>query len=349
MNKLDRPAPGGGGLRADASPEKPIKAPVGGAGGGIRAAPGRSGGLGGGAGGNAFDNVPIGKGAKNAPPMYADEDDDAGYGGGGSAPPPNTVPCRKCGRNFAEDRIGKHEKTCKVNAKPKKVKMFHKPITEKEKAKMDAVKEKTSKWRAQHEEFVQAMKYNRKMTEVTAKGGNIRDLPPPPPSSQVGMVTCPYCGRKFGEAPAAKHIPSCKNTINKPKPPPGRPAPTQTYGNDRDLGGGYGRPAQPAYPTSTSTGVGGARKPAATNAGFGGAGGNIKSSGYGGSPTSKPQAANPGLGRGNSGEFGGYGGMGGMGAARPTGQNAPVRPSGGMGGGIGGISSSQTANYRKKF
>lgn len=59
------------------------------------------------------------------------------------------VACRKCGRKFGEARISKHEKVCKANKKPKKVKLFHKPITEKEKAKEYRIKSKKSNWREQ--------------------------------------------------------------------------------------------------------------------------------------------------------------------------------------------------------
>jgi hypothetical protein len=174
------------------------------------------------------DNMALGRGGSGM-------DMDEGYGGN-----VNTVPCSKCGRNFGEDRIAKHEKTCKVNSKPKKVKLFHKPITEKEKAKMDALK--SDKWRQQHEEFQQAMKYNKKVSAVEAKGGNIRDLAPPPPSSTAGLKPCPYCGRKFGEVQAARHITACKNTINKPKAPPMRaePARPQPTSNANSYGGNSG-------------------------------------------------------------------------------------------------------------
>lgn len=184
---------------------------------------------------NPIDNMPIGGGGKNFG-GYDQYDDDDGYGAGGA----NLVPCSKCGRNFAEDRIGKHQKNCKVNSKPKKVKQFHKPITEKEKAKMDAVKEKTSKWRQQHEDFVNAMKYNRQVQAVEQRGGDIRKLAPPPQSSQAGLVPCPHCGRKFGEVQAAKHIPACANTVNKPKPPPGR-AGGGFGGSNAAYGGSSGR------------------------------------------------------------------------------------------------------------
>ena len=166
MNVLNRPggsptkakAGGGGGggydNDYDQSP-KPQARPVASTGnvGGIKKSTTIGGGkMGGTSGPNTFDNVPIG-GKKNGGGFAMDDEGYSG-GGGGRAAPPNTVPCGKCGRNFGEDRISKHERACKVNAKPKKVKMFHKPITEKEKMKMDAVKEKTSKWRQQHEEFV---------------------------------------------------------------------------------------------------------------------------------------------------------------------------------------------------
>ena len=251
MNKLNRP---------DASPGRPApsKQGMGGA-GGMGGGMGGGGGVGGGYGApqkpsmpkaapggmgarpaptsNAFDSKPIGGGGAKG--GYDEYDDDEGYdGGAGSA---NTVPCAKCGRNFAEDRIAKHQKVCKINSKPKKVKMFHKPITEKEKAKMDEVKEKTSKWRQQHEDFVNAMKYNRKMDQVEKAGGDIRKMAPPPPSNQAGLVPCPHCGRKFGDVQAAKHIPACKNTVNKPKPPPGK-AGAGSFGGGNAYGATGGKP-----------------------------------------------------------------------------------------------------------
>ena len=35
-------------------------------------------------------------------------------------------------------------------------------------------------------------------------------------------ITCPYCCRRFAPIPAEKHINACKDTINKPKPPPNK-------------------------------------------------------------------------------------------------------------------------------
>ena len=128
------------------------------------------------------------------------------------------VPCKKCGRTFASDRVAKHEKVCKVNSKPKKVKVFHKPLTDVEKKKMDKLK--THKWKAQHEEFQRNIEYIRKMKAIEAKGGNIRDLPPPPPSNNSNLIQCSYCTRKFNPEAHERHEQACKNTINKPKPIP---------------------------------------------------------------------------------------------------------------------------------
>lgn len=58
------------------------------------------------------------------------------------------VPCHSCGRNFAEDRIGKHQKACKGTTikapEPKKAP---------EPPKKKPAKEKPL-WKAQHEELV---------------------------------------------------------------------------------------------------------------------------------------------------------------------------------------------------
>lgn len=76
------------------------------------------------------------------------------------APPTNLVPCSKCGRNFGADRIAKHERVCKVNSKPKKVKRMYRIVNKRKLAKEKAMKPK-SKWRQQQEAFQQAMKYSR--------------------------------------------------------------------------------------------------------------------------------------------------------------------------------------------
>ena len=64
------------------------------------------------------------------------------------------------------------------------------------------------------------MQSAKQVTECLAKGGNLADLPPPPPAENPDYVTCPHCNRRFNEAAAEKHIPRCANTVNRPKAPP---------------------------------------------------------------------------------------------------------------------------------
>lgn len=57
--------------------------------------------------------------------------------------------------------------------------------------------------------------------KIEKEGGSISNLPPPPPSKNLDYVQCPHCLRKFNQTAAERHVPKCKDTVNKPKPPPG--------------------------------------------------------------------------------------------------------------------------------
>lgn len=116
----------------------------------------------------------------------------------------NLVPCSICGRNFAADRLDRHEKACvktqKGEAKhAKKVAQAEKKQVELEKFVAKEAKYKKNNWREQHKEFVENLKYNRKLEQVEGSGGDIRALGPPPKMSAMesNMVECPYCTRKF--------------------------------------------------------------------------------------------------------------------------------------------------------
>jgi hypothetical protein len=56
----------------------------------------------------------------------------------------------------------------------------------------------------------------KQMKKVQAQGGKITDLPPPPKSNYDHYVECQYCGRKYAKDVAERHIPKCKDIINKP-------------------------------------------------------------------------------------------------------------------------------------
>jgi hypothetical protein len=136
------------------------------------------------------------------------------------------VPCGICGRNFAADRIGKHQSACQKAQKgeAKHAKKVAKVQKEQEKKEQEIAKEVAGKkpnWKAQHEDFVNNLKFQRKVKQVEEAGGDIRSLGPAPVTQAAdNLVPCPYCNRRFNQIAADRHIPSCKNIINKPKPPP---------------------------------------------------------------------------------------------------------------------------------
>lgn len=68
------------------------------------------------------------------------------------APNSNLTPCRRCGRTFAADRVGKHERVCKADPVEKKpaVKVPEKRV-EPPRNKPNFGKEKKAKWKIQHE------------------------------------------------------------------------------------------------------------------------------------------------------------------------------------------------------
>ena len=65
-----------------------------------------------------------------------------------------------------------------------------------------------------------AIRYAKLAGQIEKVGGNLADLPPPPVSSNPDYIQCPHCSRKFNATAGERHIPKCKDTVNKPKPPP---------------------------------------------------------------------------------------------------------------------------------
>lgn len=136
------------------------------------------------------------------------------------------VPCKLCERNFAEDRIAKHTEACKIAHKKRKTfdptkmrtegtemakyvsKGMHKKDPPKTKKKAD--------WRRQHEEFINNIRYAKKVTYMEEQGMDTRDLTPPPVSRNPDLVPCPHCGRTFNISAAERHIPRCKDLKTKP-------------------------------------------------------------------------------------------------------------------------------------
>lgn len=152
---------------------------------------------------------------------------------GSAAQPATDLPtCRNCGRHFAADRLAKHEEIC-IKTSKKKRKVFDPTKmrvkgTEAESYLRNAAKTKAkapelpkADWRRQHEDFIRSIRDAKAAQAHVAAGGKLSDLPPPPPMDTSHLIPCPHCGRKFNDSAAQRHIPRCKDIINKPKPPPG--------------------------------------------------------------------------------------------------------------------------------
>merc|ERR1719513_428779 len=141
------------------------------------------------------------------------------------APKPrdDLVSCKNCQRNFAEDRIEKHEEIC-LKTSQKKRKTFDMTKARVKgtdaagyvknaaqlKAK-EAKDQKKSDWRKKREEFINTLKAAKEAQRHLANGGSLKDLPPPPPMDTSDYIQCPHCSRRFSEAAAERHIPKCKD------------------------------------------------------------------------------------------------------------------------------------------
>lgn len=76
-----------------------------------------------------------------------------------------------------------------------------------------------SNWRRKHEEFINNIRAAKQAQQHVARGGKLKDLPPPPPLDTSDYIQCPHCGRRFNESAAERHIPKCATMLhNKPKP-----------------------------------------------------------------------------------------------------------------------------------
>lgn len=131
--------------------------------------------------------------------------------------PPTLVNCPVCDRKFAEDRLPTHQAICE-KAKTKQRAVFPSssqrvidPIMTHPQSSED-VKSDPEKWRREHEDFVEAMKF--------VKSTPVRHESVATPSNDY--VHCPHCNRNFAPHVAERHIPTCKFVTHRPKPPPNR-------------------------------------------------------------------------------------------------------------------------------
>ncbi|CAL1527587.1 unnamed protein product [Lymnaea stagnalis] len=133
--------------------------------------------------------------------------------------------CNICGRSFAHDRIQKHRDACAKASKPRKEFDSSKKRVEGTelakyagKAKKNEPPKKKSNWRTHHEQFIESLRYAKKVTQIEKEGGDLRSLAPPPRTVNPDLVPCPHCGRTFNETAAERHIPRCQTLKTRPAP-----------------------------------------------------------------------------------------------------------------------------------
>ena len=155
----------------------------------------------------------------------SDQDVSNGYVQQGDS---SAVPCPNCGRSFASNRIQVHHTIC-VKNQSKKRRVFDsskKRLAGTEAAQFYRGKKvqkqplmPKSNWRQQHSDFINAIRAAKKAKIHMDNGGRASDLPPPPPSLNPDYIQCQYCSRRFNPTVAERHIPKCKDTVNRPAPP----------------------------------------------------------------------------------------------------------------------------------
>ena len=153
-----------------------------------------------------------------------------------SQPPPqeddpndDRVACSFCGRKFASDRIAKHEEVC-ARMSSKKTKVFDSTKMRtngtdaaafiKKGIKEPVIKKEINgvpKYKLEHQRLVESMRAARKLQAYEAAKAAGKDVGPPPEMPAYEMpdddrVACPYCGRKFAEEAAKRHIPVCERS-----------------------------------------------------------------------------------------------------------------------------------------
>jgi hypothetical protein len=132
-----------------------------------------------------------------------------------------TFPCPDCGRFFAEGPFQRHARICK------KVFASKRKVFDSSKKRAEAIPElkefrvhgrqreskpepsHSERWREQSNAFRMAMRAAR------AYSTN-KDAPINPPVIDSSLKQCPNCLRRFSENAALRHIPICKNIVNKP-------------------------------------------------------------------------------------------------------------------------------------
>lgn len=144
--------------------------------------------------------------------------------------------CPHCNRTFRMKVLEKHLKICQkvfmekrkafdvggVSAEAAKLKAEHDRAEKLEAKKKGGKKEDPSKdpaWKKKSEAFRNVIKNAREVDKAIKEGKSLKDLPPPVPTDADldDRTPCPHCRRKFGGEQAKRHIPKCKESMDKKK------------------------------------------------------------------------------------------------------------------------------------
>jgi len=160
------------------------------------------------------------------------------------------VPCQHCGRKFKREAHERHVSICQkvfqqkrkvynttehrlpdASEAPELAEVRRKAALMAKKGEVGIGEDKSAKpaksaWRQKSEAFRAAMKDAQIVKKFQKEGRPLSELPPPAATAPEldDRVPCPHCGRRFGQQQAERHIPQCKNTKAKAKPPPVRGA-----------------------------------------------------------------------------------------------------------------------------
>ncbi|KFQ29001.1 Zinc finger C2HC domain-containing protein 1B, partial [Mesitornis unicolor] len=153
---------------------------------------------------------------------------------GTTAQSQDLIPCKNCGRHFAQDVLWQHDPICKkvFNKKRKPFSSLKQRLqgTEITPAKRQPPQKveltlvryslclpvfslqkqpgKKSNWRQHHEDFINAIRSGKQVMKAL-KGGHPLP-PPPPPNINPDYIQCPYCSRRFNEPAAERHMKFCE-------------------------------------------------------------------------------------------------------------------------------------------
>jgi len=140
----------------------------------------------------------------------------------------NLIPCRVCGRNFAEESLAKHEGVCQkvFKSKRKKFDSSKHRIVDSEQRVLSSYSKKSAysgakgpssgmkgsmpKWKLESEKFRQAMASMKGGKSGSYKGSSTTESYSNVDYAEAnGYIRCTTCGRAFNPQAAEKHIPSC--------------------------------------------------------------------------------------------------------------------------------------------